>query len=80
MIAFVSIAAVLLIICILMEVQNTYQIRFEWIEDVYLDKVLIMWYNKYSDDNSITTEHKLLSDTGRNKKRNLKAKCTEHHI
>lgn len=68
MIAFVSIAAVLLIICILMEVQNTYQIRFEWIEDVYLDKVLIMWYNKYSDDNSITREHKILYDTGRNKK------------
>ena len=68
MIAFVSIAAVLLIICILMEVQNVYQIRFELVEDVNLDKVLIMWYNKYSDDDSITREHKILYDTGRNKK------------
>ena len=66
--AFVSIAAVLLIICILMEVQDKYQIHFEWIEDVYLDKVLIVWYNKYSDDNSITREHKILYDTRRNKK------------
>lgn len=66
--AFVSIAGVLLIICILIEVQNEYQIHFEWIEDVYLDKVLIMWYNKYSDDGSITREHKILYDTGRNKK------------
>ena len=65
--AFVSIAAVLLIICILMEVQDTYQIHFEWVEDVYLDKVLIVWYNKYSDG-SITREHKILYDTGRNKK------------
>ena len=66
--AFVSIAAVLLIICILMEVQDTYQIHFEWVQDVNLDKVLIMWYNKYSDDNSITRKHKILYDTGRNKK------------
>ena len=66
--AFVSIAGVLLIICILMEVQNVYQIHFEWVQDVNLDKVLIMWYNKYSDDNSITREHKILYDTGRNKK------------
>ena len=66
--AFISIAVILLIICILMEVQNAYQIHFEWIEDVYLDKVLIMWYNKYSNDNSITREHKILYDTGRNKK------------
>lgn len=66
--AFVSIAGVLLIICILMEVQNVYQIHFEWVQDVNLDKVLIMWYNKYSDDNSITREHKIVYDTGRNKK------------
>lgn len=66
--AFVSIAGILLIICILMEVQNVYQIHFEWVQDVNLDKVLIMWYNKYSDDNSITREHKILYDTGRNKK------------
>ena len=66
--AFVSIAGILLIICILMEVQNVYQIHFEWVQDVNLDKVLIVWYNKYSDDNSITREHKILYDTGRNKK------------
>jgi len=66
--AFVTIAAILLIICILIEVQNVYQIHFEWVEDVNLDKVLIVWYNKYSDDNSITREHKILYDTGRNKK------------
>ena len=66
--AFVSIAGILLIICILTEVQNVYKIRFELVEDVNLDKVLIMWYNKYSDDNSITREHKILYDTGRNKK------------
>jgi hypothetical protein len=66
--AFVSIAGILLIICVLMEVQNVYQIHFEWVEDVNLNKVLIVWYNKYSDDNSITREHKILYDTGRNKK------------
>ena len=62
--AFLSIAVILLIICILMEVQNVYQIHFEWIEDVNLDKVLIMWYNKYSDDNSVTREHMIVYDTG----------------
>ena len=66
--AFLSIAVILLIICILIEVQNVYQIHFEWIEDVNLDKVLIMWYNKYSDDDSITREHVIVYDTGRNKR------------
>ena len=66
--AFLSIAVILLIICILMEVQNVYQIHFEWIEDVNLDKVLIMWYNKYSDDDSVTREHMIVYDTGRNKR------------
>lgn len=66
--AFLSIAVILLIICILMEVQNVYQIHFEWIEDVNLDKVLIMWYNKYSDDDSVTREHVIVYDTGRNKR------------
>lgn len=51
-----------------MEVQNVYQIHFEWIEDVNLDKVLIMWYNKYSDDDSVTREHVIVYDTGRNKR------------
>ena len=68
MIAFVSIAAILLIICILMEVQEKYQFHFEWIQDVNLNKVLIVWYNKYSDDDSVTREHKIVYDTGRNKK------------
>ena len=62
-----SIAVILLIICILMEVQDKYQIHFEWVEDVNLDKVLIMWYNKYTDG-CVTREHKILYDTGRNKK------------
>ena len=66
--AFLSIAVILLIICILIEVQNVYQIHFEWIEDVNLDKVLIMWYNKYSDDDSVTREHMIVYDTGRNKR------------
>lgn len=65
---FVSIAAILLIICILMEVQEKYQFHFKWIQDVNLNKVLIVWYNKYSDDDSITREHKVLYDTGKNKK------------
>ena len=66
--AFVYMAVTLLIICILMEVQEKYRFHFEWIQDVNLDKVLIVWYNKYSDDDSITREHKILYDTGRNKK------------
>ncbi len=66
--AFVSIVAVVLIVCILMEVQEKYQFHFEWIQDVNLNKVLIVWYNKYSDDDSVTREHKIVYDTGRNKK------------
>ena len=66
--AFVSIAAVLLIVCILMEIQDTYQFCFKWVQDVNLNKVLIVWYNKYSDEGSITREHKILYDTGRNKR------------
>ena len=65
---FVSMAVILLIICILMEVQEKYQFHFEWVQDVNLDKVLIVWYNKYSEDDSITREHRILYDTGRNKK------------
>ena len=65
---FIGIAVTLLLICILMEVQEKYAFYFEWIQDVNLNKVLIVWYNKYSDDNSVTREHKILYDTGRNKK------------
>ena len=66
--AFISIAVILLIICILIEVQNVYQFHFEWFQDVNLNMILFVWYNKYSDDGSITREHKILYDTGRNKK------------
>jgi hypothetical protein len=64
---FIGIAATLLLICILMEVQEKYAFYFEWIQDVDLNKVLIVWYNKYTDD-CVTREHKILYDTGRNKK------------
>ncbi len=66
--AFISIAVILLIICILIEIQNVYQFHFEWFQDVDLNMILFVWYNKYSDDGSITREHKILYDTGRNKK------------
>jgi hypothetical protein len=69
MICFISISVLLLIVSISIEVQKYYKFNFEWIQGVDLNKVLIVWYNKYStEDGSITREHKILYDTGRNKK------------
>ena len=64
---FIGIAITLLLVCILMEIQEKYVFYFEWIQDVDLNKVLIVWYNKYTDD-CVTREHKILYDTGGNKK------------
>jgi len=45
-----------------------YEPHFDVVQDVDLDKVLIMWYNKYTSDGNIIREHKILYDTGRNKR------------
>ena len=46
---------------------SIYEPYFDLIQDVDLNKVLIVWYNKYTSG-GITREHKILYDTGRNKK------------
>lgn len=52
---------------LLMAIIGILEPHFDVVQDVDLNKVLIMWYNKYTSD-GIIREHKILYDTGRNKK------------
>ena len=57
----------MVIVIVLMIIIGIYEPNFDLIQDVDLNKVLIVWYNKYTSE-GIIREHKILYDTGRNKK------------
>ena len=57
----------MVIVIVLMITIGIYEPDFDLIQDVDLNKVLIVWYNKYTSE-GIIREHKILYDTGRNKK------------
>ena len=57
----------MIIVIILTITIGIYEPCFELIQDVGMNKVLIVWYNKYTSE-GIIREHKILYDTGRNKK------------
>ena len=63
----------LLLAVFIISIQDYYKFYFEWIQDVDLNKVLVIWYNKYTRD-GISREHKIIYDTGRNKRRYPKDK------
>lgn len=58
-------AIVLLLAGDVLEIQRKYQFNFQWVQDVNLNKILIVWYNKYDEDGNVTREHKIIYDTGR---------------
>ena len=57
----------MVILIVLMITIGIYEPNFDLIQDINSNKVLILWYNKYTSE-GITREHKILYDTGRNKK------------
>ena len=57
----------IVIVIVLMITIGVYEPNFDLIQDVDLNKVFIVWYNKYTSE-GIIREHKILYDTGRNKK------------
>lgn len=57
----------MVVLIVLMITIGIYEPHFDLIQDVDLNKVLIVWYNKYTSE-GIIREHKILYDTGRNKR------------
>jgi hypothetical protein len=57
----------IVIVIVLMIAIGIYEPHFDVVQDVDLNKVLIMWYNKYTSG-GVIRQHKILYDTGRNKK------------
>ena len=54
---------VILVVCLVV----TYEPSLDCIQDVDLNKIWIIWYNKYTEG-GVVREHKILYDTGRDKK------------
>lgn len=59
----------LLLALFIRSIQDYYQFEFKWIQDVYLDKVLVVFYTKHLKNGDTIREHKIIYDKGRNKKR-----------
>lgn len=57
----------LMFFLLISSIQEYYDFRFEWVEDVNLNKVLIVWYNDHTEE-GVVRKHKIIYDTGRYKK------------